>query len=118
MRRRRHFKVDLVLEDSDGQPSDLARDLDTDRSKRLRRLAGLTEDFLDEAQKLNWPRTREGAWIYFPLAGDIVICQWDPGDKGLWDLGFQVGRLRVIRILPRTDLPGFLATAGEPEEDE
>lgn len=116
MRRRRRFRVELVLLDPDGQPSDLARDLGTNRSKRLRRLNGLTEDFLDEAQSMNWRRGSEGSWIYFPLADDIVICQWDPGDKGLWALGYQEGRLKVVRILRRTELPSFLASAEEPEE--
>ena len=108
MKRHRHFKVDLVLRDPDGHPSALASDLSTNGSKRLRRLDGLTDDFLDEAQSLSWPRGREGSWIYFPLADDIVICQWDPGDEGLWRGGFRVGRLKVIRIIPRTDLADFL----------
>jgi hypothetical protein len=116
MRRRKRFKVDLVLCDPDGRPSALARDLATDGSKRLRRLKGLTEEFLDEAQRMNWPRGPEGSWIYFPLADDIVICQWDPGDKGLWTLGFQEGHLKVIRIIRRTELPGFLASPEEPPE--
>lgn len=116
MRRRRRFRVELVLEDPDGKPSDLARDLSTDESKRLRRLEGLTEDFLDEAQSMNWRRGREGSWIYFPLAGDIVICQWDPGEKGLWALGVEAGCLKIVRIIRKTDLPGFLASAEEPKQ--
>lgn len=111
MTQRKHFTVELADKDPDGKPSDLARDLDTDRPKKLRRLNGLTDYFLAEAKSMEWPRGPEGAWIYFPLGDDYAICQWDPGDKGLWLLDFQVGRLKVVRIIPRTDLPGFLARA-------
>jgi hypothetical protein len=118
MRRHRHFKVELALQDADGQPSDLARDLGTDRSNRLRRLEGLTDDFLDEAQNMTWPRGREGSWIYFPLADDIMICQWNPGEKGLWALGYKEACLKIVRIVPRADLPGFLASTDEPIEND
>lgn len=118
MRRNRHFNIGLVLARADGQPSDLDRDLEVDRSGRLRRLEALTDDFLDEAQNMSWPRGAEGSWIYFPLADDIVICQWNPGEKGLWALGYKEAMLKVVRIIRKDSLPGFLSGAGSTGENE
>jgi len=111
MARRKRFKVELVLLDADGQACDLAGDLKTDGAKRLPRLDRLTEDFLDEAQPMQWPASREGAWIYVPLANDIAICQWHPGAKALWDLGFAVGNSKSLESLPKAI---FSASWNEP----
>jgi hypothetical protein len=106
----KRFEVELALVDPDGQPSALSADLLTNGKKRLRRLGKLTEDFLDEAQPMSWPAGREGAWIYVPLDDDVAICQWDPGEKALWDLGLSVGHLKVVRVVRRSDLLNFLQT--------
>jgi hypothetical protein len=118
MARTKRFKVELALRDADGQASDLARDLETDGAKRLRRLDKLTEDFLDEARPMEWPPGPEGAWIYVRLAKDIAICQWHPGPKALWDLGLRVGILKVVRIIRREDLLDFLERAEVHDENE
>jgi|SRR5271169_1643198 hypothetical protein len=116
MARPKRFSIELVVHNPDGQPSALCKDLLIDEKKRLGRLAKLTEDFLDEAQPMQWPAGSEGAWIYVPLADDIAICQWDPGAKALWDLGLTVGKLKVVRIIRKRDLRRFLTQAEGADE--
>jgi hypothetical protein len=106
--KRRHFEVELVVENLDGTPSDLSRDLEIDGVKRLRRLEHLTDSFLDEAQQIHWPTESEGSWILVPLADDLAVCRWDPGDPALWALGGTPGRLTVVRILRKSMAQDFL----------
>lgn len=113
MARPKRFRIDLALEDPDGSPSALADDLTTDRKKRLRRLARLTEDFLIEAKPLPWLPGAEGAWILVPIVDDFAVCQWLQGSKILWELGRTVGRLKVVRIIPANRIRWYLSQAKE-----
>lgn len=110
MKGKRRFTIELVLVDQGGGPSDLERDLEIDRKARLRRLDNLDDGDLFEAEKLNWPGDSEGSWILVPLGNDLAICQWDPGDEGLWRLGIAVACLKVVRILRKSDVPSFISS--------
>jgi hypothetical protein len=104
----RHFTVVLVDEDADGKPSDLYNDLLVDRARRVRSLERLTDDFVVTAKGLKWRRGPKGAWILVSLGDDYALCQWNPGDQALWELCFPVGRLSVIRVVRKADVPGIL----------
>jgi hypothetical protein len=104
----RHFTIVLADVDPGGGPSALIKDLQTDGSKRLLSLERLTDNFVYEAQKMNWPDGPEGSWILVPLGRDLAICQWDPGDEGLWRLGLAVACLKVVRIIRKGDISRFL----------
>jgi hypothetical protein len=108
MPRNRHFTVGFVFDDADGKPSALYHDLGVDRPRRLRRLERLTDDFLVTAKSLQWRRGPEGAWILVSLGSDYALCQWNPGNAALWELCFAVGRLSVIRIIRKADVPGIM----------
>jgi hypothetical protein len=114
----RHFKVEYALIDATGEPSALYYDLSLDRKKRLRRIERLTDDFLYVKKELPWPRGPEGRWILVPLRGDVALCQWDPGNAALWELGFEVGRLKVVRIVRRNAIPVILEAYAPADPDE
>ena len=44
------------------------------------------------------------------LGNDYALCQWNPGNAALWELCFTVGRLSVIRIVRKADVPDILQT--------
>ena len=117
MPRLKRFEVELALTDPDGSPSRLAVDLCMKRAKRLRNLDKLSDDFLDDAEPLAWPKGNEGAWIKVPLDDDVAICQWDPGDKTLWDLFQVAGRLKVVRIVERSAITALMRQFAVPDED-
>lgn len=110
MPRNTHFTVGFVFDDTDGKPSALYYDLEVDRARRLRRLERLTDNFLVTAKSLQWRRGPQGAWILVSLGNDYALCQWNPGNAALWELCFTVGRLSVIRIVRKADVPDILQT--------
>lgn len=118
MSRTKHFRVEFVLMDAAGQPSALYYDLSVDREKRIRRIERLTDDFLYIKKELHWPSGPGGRWILVPLRGDVAICQWNPGNAALWELDLEVGRLRVIRIVRKADIPAILAGYAPADLDE
>jgi hypothetical protein len=118
MSRTKHFKVDIILDNAAGKPSALYYDLRVDREKRIRRIERLTDDFLYTKQELYWRSGPEGRWILVPLSRDIALCQWDPGNEALWNLGFGVGRLKVVRIVRKGDVPAILAAYAPNGSDE
>jgi hypothetical protein len=118
MSRTKHFKVDFVFVDAAGKPSALFYDLKVDREQRMRRVERLTDDFLFTKEELKWRTGPEGRWILVPLRKDVAICQWDPGNEALWNLGFEVGRLKIMRIVRKADLPAILAAYAPSESGE